>query len=78
MWIYNVKKYTGFYAHYTVSNNRVNIDVSSVCAACIKSCINNVPLKKPQTLLNKGLWLFGMLPNFRLGTLLNLFCILYV
>lgn len=25
-----------YYAHITVSHKRVNIDVSSICAACIK------------------------------------------
>ncbi len=49
--IYNDKKYTPFYTKWcthAVSKNRV---ASTVWVSCIKSCIDNVPLKKPQTLI---------------------------
>lgn len=50
----------------------VNVAGTGFLEPCIKSCIDIVTRKKPQTLIVQRLWLFCMRPNFDLGTL---FCI---
>lgn len=49
------------------------VDTTDFSQTCIKTRIKNVTRKKRETLLDQRFSLFCTCPNFRLGTLLNLF-----
>lgn len=57
---------------YNDKNIGVNIDYRDFIEVYIKSCINNVTLKKRQTLLYQRLSLFVMFPILHLGTLFKI------